>query len=155
MFNDRREEDSKSSSSLHVAKHNVVEPDDFTTNILNHFRDCPVGNICREDSSIVAFGKSLYQDNRQDRRKVMGPMRLAGRLLERFRVHSANKSASVEEMLSGPNWPHIERAILEMVKNDKEKINVNISHVLRNISRLLLAEVIISNTGGDIQQHQQ
>ena len=68
----------RSSSSLHVAKHNVVEPDDFTTNILKHFRDCPVGNICRDDASIVAFGKSLYQDSHQDRRKVMGPMRLVG-----------------------------------------------------------------------------
>ena len=35
-----------------------------------------------------------------------------------------------------------------MANNDKEKINVNISHVLRNISRLLLAEFIILNTGG-------
>ena len=107
-----------------------------------------MGNICRNDASIVAFGKSVYQDSRQDRRKVMGPMRLVGHLLERFCVHSKNKTATVEEMLRGPNWPQVEMAILELAQNNKSKIHVNISHILRNTSRLLLAEFIISDTGG-------
>ena len=144
----------KSRSSLNVNLAKKTD-DSFAVHILNHFQDDEVGNICRADKGIISYGKSLYKGDHQDRKQIMGPMRLVGRLLSKYRTESKSPQAKMEDMLKGPNWPCIEKIILASSDN-QENLNLNILGILKNVTKVMLADYIIKgNTQIDSEKCQE
>ena len=85
----------------------------------------------------------------------MGPMRLLGHLLSKFRIESKSPEAKMEDILKGPNWPCIEKIILAS-SDTKEKLNLNIPGILKNITKVMLADYIIGrNAQSDGEKRQQ
>lgn len=133
----------------------MTEQPVFKAHIITHFRDDIIGSICQSDPGIVSFGKSLFQDEEQDRRVVMGPMRLMARILHQYRLLCQDDTTSTEDMMVGSHWPTIEKAVLAISNNQRSKLNMNISQTLRNFANLMLADAIINADMSFSEKRQQ
>jgi hypothetical protein len=72
------------------------------------------------------------QGEKQHRKHVMGPIRLIGRILEKYRIITNTKATSTD-MIKGENWSGIKKAVLQMSNNNQDKINLNTTQVHKTL----------------------
>ena len=133
-------------STVKKVKPNVpLKADRFQEDVVIHFRDDSIGKLASNDYACLTLGRHLFREDGSHRRKVMAPMRLLAKIIEKFGELSGDRGSSGEDMLHTHNWPVIEEAIIS-VHGSQESIDLSTSAILKKTVLSLQAEYAIQDT---------
>ena len=117
--------------------------DEFQKEILDHFRDNEIGNLCRKDKAILLLGQKLWSKSaRKKRQSVMGEMRLMAKLNLEFRHVSGCMSLTGEDLLDRKYYPVLEQAIDNLSKREnggkqKSGLKMSVGYLLKKLIKMI------------------
>ena len=120
----------------------------FGKEVLSCFQNTQLGQLCREDETIVTVGERLFQKNfrkvdklQETRKSVMSDMRLLGKL---FLAFKSGQEDSTLDMFKRTNFKRLEAAIEEITISEKKELKYGVKHklyyLIKNAGGIIMAE---------------
>ena len=136
---------------LTLLKPENEKPTEFEENILQRFRDNPVGNLCRSDRVVKEVGKRQWAKSiKKDRKVVMTDMRRLSSLIVDCRNHSSQHEFSGEDIFKRGNFTLIETALENLTCKEEGQLSslkLSLGYILKTAARVMKG--VFLNDGED------